>query len=325
VPANSGWANKVYARYVPPAVLQQEVRADAFSKGIIDPRPLSIGDLLSGTFRAVRFAPGVMMGLTLVIALLSQLLALAFAFGTGNASFDLNDLLFGGTDAAWSSYMSSLGMSSLCTTLASVVASVYLTHAVFQGVLGREVKPPEALHVLRLRVWPVIVLTLLQYAVMMVAFGLWIAMIAVGVAGASAMIGLAILAVFGGIFVGGWLWVRLTFAVPAIVVEGLGPIQGLRRGWLLSRGIFGHVLGYRLLASILIGIAVGTVTQGFSVALGLFAGVIPAAMIAVTPIASVVSITLSAPLHEAVSTLLYVDARIRREGYDIELLETMTG
>ena len=44
------------------------------------PRPLELGDIFGGAFRAVRFAPLTMFGLTVVVLMLAQLLGLGAGF-----------------------------------------------------------------------------------------------------------------------------------------------------------------------------------------------------------------------------------------------------
>ncbi len=44
--------------------------------GIVPPRPLELGDIFGGAFRAVRYAPLTMFGLTLVVLMIAQLLGM---------------------------------------------------------------------------------------------------------------------------------------------------------------------------------------------------------------------------------------------------------
>ena len=50
--------------------------------------------------------------------------------------------------------------------------------------------------------------------------------------------------ILGGIVIAalGWIGVGMALAQPAIVLEGLGPLQGLRRSWSLAQGCRRHVL-----------------------------------------------------------------------------------
>ncbi|HRA76078.1 MAG TPA: hypothetical protein PLE12_07570, partial [Propionicimonas sp.] len=82
--------------------------------------------------------------------------------------------------------------------------------------------------------------------------------------------------------------------------------------------------GTYLLASLLVTMAASTVTQVFTVAAALLAVQnLQWAMLVVTTAATLFSTVLTLPLTTAVATLLYVDARIRREGYDLALGEAM--
>jgi hypothetical protein len=111
-----------------------------------------------------------------------------------------------------------------------------------------------------------------------------------------------------------------------IAIEGLGPFRAIRRSWQLTRGLFWRLLGINLLASVIISLASSTVGTVFT-----FAGSLLSlqdadlAFLAMTTLSSLASTMLSLPLMNAVTALLYIDARIRREGFDLQLSEALYG
>jgi len=98
--------------------------------------------------------------------------------------------------------------------------------------------------------------------------------------------------------------------VAAIVVEGQGVFSSFGRSATLSRGRKWHILLTLLLAFLIFFI-------------GYFAVVIVSAMIGnavITTIMTVVVSILAYPMFAITEMLLYYDARVRNEGYDIEMM-----
>jgi hypothetical protein len=106
------------------------------------------------------------------------------------------------------------------------------------------------------------------------------------------------------------------FAVPAAhVIEDVGPIAGMRRSWHLASDAKWRIFGtlalvwiiYLLLGFALVAVALVTKSEG------------------VLQVMNALSSIFVYPLLPVTLTVLYYDARIRREGYDIELLERELG
>lgn len=109
--------------------------------------------------------------------------------------------------------------------------------------------------------------------------------------------------------------VFLVLALPAAVEEPVGPLRALRRSIQLVRGRFWRTLGIVLVAYLITGIVSGLVSLPFGVPGTLFGGAIGATF---TGLGGALSGLLSTPLLAAALTLLYLDARVRREGADLE-------
>jgi hypothetical protein len=139
------------------------------------------------------------------------------------------------------------------------------------------------------------------------------------VAGFLGLLGIAagyILLVIPGIFVA--LSISLTWSI--IAAEQKGPIESLRRSWELSRGyrwkiflaffmcgIFSAVISYAILipAMILLGFASAGGTQ-------------PIWATVVFLLAYILGLALPAPLLVIALSLIYYDARVRKEGFDLQ-------
>jgi hypothetical protein len=141
------------------------------------------------------------------------------------------------------------------------------------------------------------------------------AVIAVG-AGATGQVapGLLTVILVAGVFLlaipVGLYFFATFFAVPAtVILEGVGVAHGLRRSRDLSRGIKRRILG----------------ALGLPMMLFLIFQLIVAAMATLLPgprmiafLAEQTVTIIAYPIIAVIATLLYYDARIRKEGFDIE-------
>jgi sterol desaturase/sphingolipid hydroxylase (fatty acid hydroxylase superfamily) len=104
---------------------------------------------------------------------------------------------------------------------------------------------------------------------------------------------------------------------PAIVVEELGPIRGMRRSWRLMRPRFWPVLGIALLSGLIaniLGSILGTPFSLVAVAIGYDVGWPLLALGAILPA------LVTTPFIAIVATLIYFDGRIRHEGFDLQVV-----
>ncbi|HEX2848913.1 MAG TPA: hypothetical protein VHN98_00085 [Acidimicrobiales bacterium] len=132
------------------------------------------------------------------------------------------------------------------------------------------------------------------------------------------------------ILVGGVFCILPGFAVsalfvlvaPAIAIEEIGPIRAMRRSWRLVWPRFWPVLGISLLA--------GFIANLFSQILGaipVYAATIIGGSYAwiVAAVGATLGELVAAPIVVIVATLLYFDARIRREGFDLQVMAADIG
>jgi len=119
-----------------------------------------------------------------------------------------------------------------------------------------------------------------------------------------------------------FFFVRFILTTQAIVLEGRGPLAGMGRSWRLIGGSFWRTLGVFalvLLLSLLIS-AIPSLLVTF--ALGLLGGGVDATLRnnAIGTFISQLGLIVGLPLLFSIYTLLYYDLRVRKEGYDIELM-----
>jgi len=115
------------------------------------------------------------------------------------------------------------------------------------------------------------------------------------------------------------LWVVVA---PAIVVEGLGPIQGMRRSLRLCSARYWPVLGIALLSALItqtLGGVIGGVPSALAAVIGYRWG-FPLVALGNVGIAVLVE-----PLTAIIATLVYFDLRIRQEGFDLQIMARDVG
>lgn len=114
---------------------------------------------------------------------------------------------------------------------------------------------------------------------------------------------------------------------PAIVVESLPTADaGLRRSWELTKGSRGRIFLLFLLLGLLFMVPVMGIASLLAVVMGMAGvgagGTMPTATAAITELALGAVKLLIYPFFNCVLTIMYYDLRVRREGFDLELLAT---
>lgn len=139
------------------------------------------------------------------------------------------------------------------------------------------------------------------------------ALLAVTAAAGSAILTVVIgtLVIFGVMFVAMLVYVSLYATSPAIVLENVGAVESIGRSWRLSEGLRWKAFGAIVLAWLLI-------VAPLLAMMMIFATIFENPVIAQTA-ANVLSVLIY-PVLGITFTLLYYDARIRKEGFDLQLL-----
>jgi hypothetical protein len=216
-------------------------------------------------------------------------------------------------------------------TLLNILVLPFLAGAISQVVgasyLGEELGPGPALRRTLRRAWALFASWLIVHALelaVVVAVPLLALVVAVLTGGAVQV--LAVLVAVGAVLAGipvALAVMALSVAVaPAVVVEELGPIQGVRRSWSLLRRRFWPVLGVALLAGLIsnvLGQVLGVVPTLAALLVGLEWGWILLAM------GAILTALVTTPIVAIVATLQYFDARIRFEGFDLQVIAAELG
>ena len=132
--------------------------------------------------------------------------------------------------------------------------------------------------------------------------------------------GLALLAL---IIPGIWLFIAWTVAVPALLTEDVKGRRALGRSFRLVRGFWWRTFAIVILGSILGSILEVAIAGAFG--LVTFSSDSDAVAIVSSLLASIVAAALTTPFIAAVTIVLYIDLRVRKEGFDLALLAARFG
>ncbi|WP_017575228.1 glycerophosphoryl diester phosphodiesterase membrane domain-containing protein [Nocardiopsis kunsanensis] len=307
-------------------------------------RPLGLGDILNGAFALIRNHPATTLGLAFVVMAVSATISTLMSSGF-LAEYERSlEQLVSGQVSPDDPIMPVSGGSMLLMMLGTAVSylavtllTALLTSVVGMAVLGHKFTVSQVWTAVRGRIWAILGLSVLQY---LIHFALAMVMVVLMLGGAllgaflaatgsqalGAVIALAsvLLGFLGGLALFAWIGVRIYLAMPIVVLERLGPGSSLARSWRLTKGNWWRMLGIVAL-TLLIVIGVSLILM---LALGLLAG-LPMLLsdgdLGMT-VANVLGVVVEAltssittPFLAAVTTLLYIDLRMRREGLDLRL------
>lgn len=120
-----------------------------------------------------------------------------------------------------------------------------------------------------------------------------------------------------------WLYIAWAFALPVLLVEGRRGPAALRRSYSLVRGRWWRTFSVIALG-FLLAIIVSTLARGVFL-MGLLIADHDALVLALSTIAGIVGLAVSAPFQAALLTVLYFDTRVRSEEFDLERLARELG
>lgn len=323
------------------------VRPDAPKPGVVALRPMSLGDIFNGAFSYVRNNPKTTMGLALVVMALATILSSIAStlflddyttfldeIMADPAAVDPNSPLFPSSPLV----MGLMYLGELIVYLGAAILLGLLAAVAGMAVLGHKLTPKQAWEAARGRIGAILGLALLRlvigFVMGLVFFIALFVAILVGVmvgyasgGGAGVAVGLLV-GLLGAVAVALpalWIWIRLYFAMPMVVLERVGPFQAMARSWQLSRGSWWRTLGYWLLTLLIVMVVQMVLSTPVSLITGFIGATAPDAawpMIlagAVTYLLTVLIYAVTQPFVAGVNTLLYVDLRMRREGLDLKL------
>jgi hypothetical protein len=308
--------------------------------GVIPLRPLGVGEILDGAVTTIRRNPAPMLGLSAIVAVLTQLLGVGLGYLFLQDMADLASLSpTAGPGEVLSALAGVIGASAIVvivTWIATVILTGILTVVVSRAVLGERPTVGEAWTAARRRLPRLLLLTVVYSLIWLAPFLLATALaLLLLAAGASGEVAAGIGAIVGllAVPVAIWLYVRYALSGPTLMLESapsatgdsrpIGVVGALRRSAALVRGSWWRLFGILLLILLIAGIISQVISVPFALP-ALFIDEQPTdsqflLTLIVSAVGGIVAATITAPFTAAATALLYVDRRIRREGLDIEL------
>ncbi|MDH6135306.1 hypothetical protein P3T37_004716 [Kitasatospora sp. MAA4] len=287
--------------------------------GVIPLRPLSVGEILDGSISTVRKHWRTVLGLSLVVAVLTNTTLAAVSWYTQ------------GSGTGWTAVVA-FGAAVVLDLLASLILTALLTMVISKAIVGESITLGPAWRAARPQLPKLLGVSLLVPLIVVgivaaSSIPLFVASLADSQSPLAALIGVPVL--LGGLGVAIWTGVRLSLAAPALMLEKQGVLAAMARSRRLVRGSWWRILGVTLLGYVLTFLLTDMIAIPFSVlaaivggtpfALGSASATTTFAALVISTIGAILGSLLSYPVTAGISVLLYVDQRIRREGLDIEL------
>ncbi|WP_411373739.1 hypothetical protein ACLH0K_11535 [Arthrobacter sp. MPF02] len=308
--------------------------------GIVPLRPLMFGEILDGSFQAIRRNAKAMLGAALLAQSLAAILAAVVTAVTATSMGSIEAW----ADTATAEDVAALGIGFFAAVLVVALLTLFIS-AVLQGamvvpvarsILNRPTSFRRMWALSRSRAGALVRLALLLLGAGLLAFVL---LAVLGVALVSAMEGtgalLLIPVVLNFIALSIWIAIKVLVAPAAVVVEELGAVAGLRRSWELTRANWWRILGITVVISIMVGIVsqvvmipVSLLTSFLTTVATPHAGSEQTAAVAVavgvaTAVLGALVGALGYAFQTSVMALLYMDLRMRKDGLDINLLRLL--
>lgn len=307
--------------------------------GAVPLRPLGLGDLLDAAVKIVRHNAGATVGAALLVSVVSLVIPLIVSVAVASSV----DLTAWSDDNVAATESEAIGMiiavagwvvGVVLQSIASLFVAAMCAHATRAGVLGRKITLREAWAGTRGHRWRLLVGGLFTGFVMMLSLGIAVTLVVV-----TAYAGGAVAAVVAGIVAAlawmafmAWFWVRvMTLLTPLIALEKQGVLTSARRSLDLTRGHFWRLFGILLLVTVVLQFVVGMVALPVQLLgmipsfTGASANVAFVAEAAGQGVALLLGTAMSTPIVATFGALLLVDLRMRKEAFDVELLQATSG
>ena len=318
--------------------------------GIIPLTPLTLGDLLSGSFAAIRRNAAAVLGTALIVALIEIVVSVFATNVLFDATYSIILMEEGGQDPFMGDPLTNpvfgqlfgsialLFLGALLAALAGIIANGVLAVVVLRSAAGLKTSLGQAWKLTGRQIWSLMGLALIYLVAGAIIFILFIGVI-VGLViaavsedgGMAALMGILLFVLtVASVVVSVWLYIKLVLAAAASAVELKGPFKAMGRSWSLTRGHWWRTLGIILLVAVIVGIIASIITTPLSMIGGVFAPLDPTTsmeeMMDSTRWWTLLSVAVSSLVNalalvysSCLIALLYIDYRIRHESFDLDL------
>ncbi|MEO6714536.1 MAG: glycerophosphoryl diester phosphodiesterase membrane domain-containing protein [Mycobacteriales bacterium] len=275
--------------FSPPPVPQWQ---SAPKPGITPLRPLGVGEILDGSFAALRHYPLAILSVCALAATFSGVTSFLLVIATRDSPVGSDVPLL----VNWfNGFVGMVTWGVINAALAVIIGDAVLGRPVVRGAAWAQIRPRLG-----------------------------------AIAGAAVVTSILLVVGFLVFVIPGiYLSVALAFTTPAIVLEGRGIIAAMKRSRALVSGAWWRTLGVLLLAGMICSFLYFVISVTFVAIAGadnLYALAssdvdFSVAQIAIVTLGGIIAWTLVGAIMGGVSVLLYMDRRMRREGLDVALAQ----
>lgn len=309
--------------------------------GLLPLHPLTLGNILSGSFQVLRRNPKPTFGVALLVQGVVLLVTLGVVGVVTVLVVERTAMAEGeDVDALMAGAIGSILLASVVPVLLSIVAAALMQGVIVlevaRGTVGEKLRFSGLWRMARGRIWALVGWVLLVTLVVVIVLAVAAVAIAVlviisGDAGPVVGILLAVVAVLGGLVLTGWLATRLSLVPSTMVIERLPMGRAVARAWRLTIGYFWRTLGIQLLVAVIVQVASQVITMPLTLLFGLAMPffeltddsatpmVIGGALYLLLGVMTVVVAAVALVVQSATTAIVYVDLRMRKEGLDLEL------
>ncbi len=307
----------------------------AHKPGAMPLRPLSLGDIYDAAFRIIRFNPKATVGSAVLVAVVVMaipvLLTAVLTWTVGTALDETGNLDSSGSTAEQFGAVGSLlslGLGALLLQVGLIFVTGMIAHVSNAAAIGRRLSLGEAWAATRGKRWRLLGLTLIinlmALAMLAVYVVVWVLLV-VSVDDVLPVVLFGLISV--PLFVIGmaYFWIRVYYLpAPVLMLENVGIFGAIGRGYRLTRKQFWRTFGIALLTILIASIAgymlafpVTLAGQIFTIATPEYATL---GLVVTQAVSTVISSAFVAPFSAAVASLQYLDQRMRKEAFDVELM-----
>jgi hypothetical protein len=267
-------------------------------------RPLNLGETLDASIKIVRSRWRTLALVMVVVALPIQIANVLIISSTTDI-YQVGTNAFSTTRSATTysdsgAYFTGQTIILALSFLGYLLGTVACYQAVADAYLGRTSTATDSLRFAGRRLGPTLWLTIV------LVIGLFAGFVALIVPGI-------------------WLMVAWTVAYPVMLVEGTGGVGALKRSFQLTQSRWWATLGRIVVAYILVTVITTVATLALMIPTELIVADTSFGALVMQHAASFVVSLVTTPFIAAVTTLVYFDLRIRKEGFDLALLAERMG
>lgn len=261
-------------------------------------RPLRVGEALDAAIKIYTRNAGQLFKTVLVVIVPFEILAAILLSTAVSGSTLLEGKFLFRSKSDLDSYAVIVLILTVLVLLITLLANAACFKAVSDTYLGEKPNWRESLGFAVKRLGPVLWLSIVAFVILVIAF---IALIIPGI----------------------YLSVAFSVALPVLLVEQIGGFKALSRSFELTKGRWWPTLGTIFVATILIVVIQFIIGAIVGVIEGIAfhgSGGSPVLRVVLQRILDGAGQMISIPFYAACVTVIYYDLRVRKEGYDLQLL-----